>query len=616
MLDLIIVVGFIIYAVTSGFRARSKASQSLREYFLAGGTVSGWKAGISMAATQFAADTPLLVTGLIATGGVFLLWRLWIYGIAFLMMGFVLSALWRRSGILTDAELTEIRYSGRWVLALRVLKAFYYGTVINCVVMAMVLVAAMRIAEIFLPWHSWLPDTVYQPLLHLSEATGLSLGVSATGLPDAVNTTNNLISIFAIVGFTALYSMTGGLRSVVSTDVMQFALAMIGTAVYAVVVIDHIGGLGALGHRLIELYGSVRAEHMLSFAPSAEEAILPFLVIIGLQWFFQMNSDGTGYLAQRSMACKSDRGARTAGVVFAWAQILARSLIWLVIGVGLLAVYPFGPESAAGEGFAAAREITFVTGIKEMLPPGVTGFMLTGLLAALASTIDTHLNWGASYWSNDIYQRLVCQRWLNRKPKGHELVIIARLSNLLVLVIALTIMANLGSIQEAWFISLLFGAGMGSVLVLRWLWERINLFSEVAAMAVSLIAAPILLFATDQEWIRLLTMAVVSTAAAVAAAYLTPRTDISILKAFYERVRPPGFWSHTARAVGDNPREPLRRLRWGVTATVTCSVSLFLTLVGLGQLLVRLPGDPLWWPILSTLFGLALIPVWWRKVKA
>jgi SSS family solute:Na+ symporter len=153
MLDLLIVIGFVIYAVTAGFRARSKASQSLREYFLAGGTVSGWKAGVSMAATQFAADTPLLVTGLIATGGIFLLWRLWIYGIAFLMMGFVLSALWRRSGILTDAELTEIRYSGRWVLGLRVLKAFYYGTVINCVVMAMVLVAAMRIAEIFLPWN-------------------------------------------------------------------------------------------------------------------------------------------------------------------------------------------------------------------------------------------------------------------------------------------------------------------------------------------------------------------------------------------------------------------------------------------------------------------------------
>jgi SSS family solute:Na+ symporter len=164
MLDLLIVLAFIAYAVTSGFRARGKASESLEEYFLAGKTLKGWQAGTSMAATQFAADTPLLVTGLIATAGIYAVWRLWIYGIAFLLLAFVFSAHWRRAGVLTDAELTEIRYSGRGVLPLRVLKALYYGTVINCVVLAMVLVAAIRIAEVFLPWHLWLPAGVYDPV--------------------------------------------------------------------------------------------------------------------------------------------------------------------------------------------------------------------------------------------------------------------------------------------------------------------------------------------------------------------------------------------------------------------------------------------------------------------
>ncbi len=158
MIDLLIVTLFVIYAVSTGFRARRKASQNLQEYFLAGRTLSGWRAGLSMAATQFAADTPLLVTGLIATGGIFLVWRLWVYGLGFLMIAFIFAACWRRAGVLTDAELTEIRYSGPGVLPLRILKALYYGTVMNCVVIAMVLIAAVRIAEVFLLWHEWLPE--------------------------------------------------------------------------------------------------------------------------------------------------------------------------------------------------------------------------------------------------------------------------------------------------------------------------------------------------------------------------------------------------------------------------------------------------------------------------
>jgi len=612
MIDLIIVLLFIAYAISAGFRARRKASRNLQEYFLAGKTIRGWQAGLSMAATQFAADTPLLVTGLIATGGVFLLWRLWIYGIAFLLMGFVFAAGWRRAGVLTDAELTEIRYSGRGVLALRVLKAIYYGTVINCVVMAMVLVAAMRIAEVFLPWHTWLPAGFYDTLLRGVEWVGLSLGESASGLDPAVATTNNLISIVIILSFTALYSMTGGLRSVVATDVMQFSLAMVGTVIYAVVVINHVGGLGQLGSRVVELYGAVDAGRLLSFAPTGGEVLLPFLVVIGLQWFFQMNSDGTGYLAQRSMACSTDRGARIAGVIFAWVQILLRGFFWLLIGVGLLVIYPFGPEAAASAQFAAQREILFVTGINDLLPAGARGLMLTGLLAALASTIDTHLNWGASYWSNDIYQRLICHHWRKRTPKSYELVLAARLSNLLILVIAITIMANLGSIQTAWFISLLFGAGMGSVLVLRWLWERINLFSEVAAIAASLIVAPILLVTTDQEWVRLGLMALVSTIVAILITYVTPETNRQTLIRFYRKVQPAGLWRKTAGIAGDDPGSPLKRLLLGLRATGLCALSLFLTKVGTGKLIIHIPGESYLWPVLYLVLAFVLVPFWWK----
>ena len=619
MIDLLIVMTFVSLSIFTGLRARKKASQNLQEYFLAGKTLTGWKAGLSMAATQFAADTPLLVTGLIATGGIFLLWRLWIYGIAFLMMGFIFGASWRRAGVLTDAELTEIRYSGKGVLSLRVLKAVYYGTVINCIVLAMVLVAAVRISEVFLPWNEWLPPGLYDLLLTITKSLGLSIGAIYTAIDPAIATTNNLISILLILGFTALYSTTGGLRSVVVTDLMQFVLAMVGTFVYAFIIVDHVGGLGTMAEKVATIYGSGTADKLLSFGPPGGEMLMPFLIIIGIQWFFQMNSDGTGYLAQRTMACATDKDARIAALVFTWMQVLVRSLIWLVIGVGLLVIYPFTPEAASGDQFVAARELLFVTGIDDLLPIGIRGLMLTGLLAALASTIDTHLNWGASYWSNDVYNRLICNHWLKREPKNRELVLVARLSSVIILIIALIIMANLGSIQTTWFISLLFGAGIGSVLVMRWLWERINLHSELAAMAISLVLAPILLVATnagwirDEEWIRLSLMALFSTVAAVTVTYFTPRTDVKVLKAFYKRVNPVGFWRKTAALVDGDPRKPLNDFIGEAKTTLLTALSLFLMLIGAGKLLIRPPTESSFLPWLCIALSLFLIRFWWKN---
>lgn len=615
MLDILIVTAFVLYGLGSGLRARSKASQSLDEYFLAGRTIKGWRAGVSMAATQFAADTPLLVAGLVASAGVFALWRLWIYGLAFLLLAWLFASNWRRAGVLTDAEVTRVRYSGKAVVPLRLFKAVYYGTVINCVVLAMVLVAAIRIAEVFLPWQDWLPAGLYQGIASVIEASGIRLGESITGLDALTTSTNNLISIVLILVFTATYSITGGLRAVVQTDVMQFAVAMLGTAAYAWFVVDAAGGLGGLTERIVELYGLEQADKLLSFAPPAGvgEALLPFLVIVGMQWLFQMNADGTGYLAQRSMACPTDRQARIAGLVFTWLQILVRSLFWLAISLGLLVLYPFTPVDAAADGFVAAREALFVSGIDELLPPGIRGLMLVGLLAALASTVDTHLNWGASYWSNDVYRAVVAPKLLKREARDAELVLVARLSNVVILLIAMAIMANLGSIQMAWFISLLFGAGMGAVLVLRWLWERINLYSELAAMLVSLITAPLLLhfFGTDQEqeWIRLGLMSLITSSAAILVTFVTPATDDATLQAFYRKVRPFGFWGRTAALCGDDGRARAD-FRSRVLAVGLTALSLYSLLIGIGRLAFPAPEGGQWLSWLCLAFGLALLPVW------
>ncbi len=617
MIDLVIVIAFVAYAMYSGLAARRTASTGLQEYFLAGRTVKGWRAGVSMAATQFAADTPLLVVGLIASGGIFLIWQLWVYGIAFLMMGFVFAAHWRRAGVLTDAEFTELRYSARGALALRTVKALYYGTLINCVVLAFVLVAAVRIAEVFLPWHEWLPNDFFQSLVQLTRVTGLSIGSTVSGHDADIASTNNAISIILLMSFTLFYSATGGLRSVIATDVMQFSLAMLGTLAYAFVMVNATGGLSELSDRIVEIYGQAKAAELLSFSPTGEALLLPLLVIIALQWFFQMNSDGTGYLAQRSMACRTDRDARVAAVVFSWLQIVLRSLIWIVIGLSLLVLYPFDPLAAGGDDFIASREMLFVQGIDDLLQPGLRGLMLTGLLAALASTIDTHLNWGASYWSNDLYDRLACRAWLKRTPGNRELVWVARWSNVLILVLALIVMSQLGSIQQGWKMSLLLGAGTGSVLVLRWLWERINLYSELAAIIVALIASGLLLHffpEPDQEWLRLASMALLSTVAAVGITFFTPPTEQRVLLAFYQRVRPVGWWRKTAAANNEDGAIALLRLRRDALMVVTGSVSLLFMLVGLGRLLIRAPGDSTLVSLVFVGIAIAAFPFWWSAV--
>lgn len=616
-LDVSILVAFVAWSVAAGLRARRRASRSLDEYYLAGREVRGWKAGISMAATQFAADTPLLFSGLIAVAGIFALWRLWVYGLAFLLMGFLFAAFWRRARILTDAELVEVRYSGRWRLPLRLTKAVYFGLVINSAVLGFVLLATFQISELFFPWHAWLPETAYGALSGAVERLGIELSTGAAPYGPLLATTNNLISIVLLLFFVGLYSTTGGLRGVIASDLFQFGLAMAGSIAFAAILVWESGGFGALIARIIDLYGAERAGRMLSFTPTVEGALMPFLVIMGLQWLFQMNSDGTGYLAQRCMACESDRDARIAAAVFAWVQILGRSLVWLVIGVGLLAFYPFAPADTLDPAFTASRERTFLAGISDLLPTGVRGLMVTTLVAALASTIDTHLNWGSSYLTNDVYKRFVCRSWLQREAAGGELVFVARASSVLVLLAGCLVAANLDSIQQGWRISLLFGAGIGAVLVLRWVWERINIQSEFAAMAIAIVAGPILLWALpedDMEWIRLGVMVLVSTGGTVLVALVSRPTDRDVLVTFYRTVRPIGFWGRTARLAGDDPASLRAALGRTLLATVACAASLFLTLIGIAKLILPLPHETWFLPVLSILGAALLAPLWWRRL--
>lgn len=627
-IDIIIILAFIAYAISSGLSSKDVAGESLDEYFLAGRSLPGWKAGLSMAATQFAADTPLMVTGLVATAGVFSLWRLWIYGLAFLFMGFVLASSWRRSGVLTDAELTELRYGKKPAAVLRGIKAIYFGTVFNCMVLGFVLLAATRIAEPFLLWDQWsfFPDSLHQVFVNLAEWIDTPITAKVTGDDVWIRSANNLISILAIVTITTFYSTTGGLRSVVNTDVVQFGLMMVGTVLFAGYVVGEVGGLAGLPDAIRERFADggpagIEADAILSFTPStAHEASFAVCLLFAVQWFAQMNSDGTGYLAQRSMACKSDRDAKQAAIWFTVAQVLVRSLVWLPLILGLLLLFP--PDLSLGrEAMQVDREYSFVLGIAS-LPAGIKGLMVTGMLAALASTVDTHLNWGSSYWTNDIYKRFVCQSWLKKEPTPKSLVRVARVANIGILLIGLIIMTQLGSIAAAWQTSLVLGAGMGGVLVLRWLWWRLTAWGELSAIIGSIVLLPILSATvngdtTEGNAIRLLIMFVGSTATGVVVSFITGPEEMEKLISFYKKARPPGYWGPVATAAGLDPAQQVRRLWRGLAATALAGLSIFSVLTCIGSLLIDSPA-PTWFPIralwlvLVGAVGVGLIPVWWK----
>ena len=624
-IDVLILMAFIAYALFSGLKHKDKASENLEEYFLAGRSLKWWQAGVSMAATQFAADTPLLVVGLVATAGIFSLWQLWIYALSFLLMGFLLAGPWRRSNVLTDAELTEIRYSGDKATVLRGVKAIYFGTIFNCTVLAMVLLAATRIAEPFLLWNEWLPEGVYQFFLSLVEWVGVPFTVNLENQSLLwILSTNNLLSIFSIVFVTALYSTVGGLRAVVTTDVVQFFIMMTGTLIYMLVVINETGGLSEISTQIQSLYfqstpNGITPSEILAFTPSqAFDVSVSLLCVFSLQWLIQMNSDGTGYLAQRSMACKSDSDAQFAAILFTFLQVLLRSIFWLPIALGLMILFPM-ELGISPEIYTAHRETTFVLGIRDFLPIGAKGLLLTSMLAALASTVDTHLNWGSSYWTNDLYKRILFEKILKKSPDPKNLVWVARLSNIGILLIALFIMAHLESIQSAWKGSLLIGAAMGIPLLLRWFWWRMNAWGEIASIVVATICVPLFLKMDVSNHESLLSIAGISFVATMSAVFIKGPEERGVLNKFYNRVQPSGFWGPVAQEFNKTQSLSLNSFFENIFHMALCALTCFGLLVGMGTLLVG-GTPPVWFPnsILWSIFCVALAlgvaPVWWRSL--
>ncbi|APG64939.1 Na+:solute symporter [Tenacibaculum todarodis] len=451
-LDYCIIGGFFLFSLIIGLWVSKTAGKNTSEYFLSGRNMPWWLLGVSMVATTFAADTPGLVTELVRKNGVSGNWVWWAMLLTGMLTVFFYAKLWRKSGITTDLEFYEIRYSGKVASFLRGFRAIYLGVIFNIITMAGVCLAGAKIANILL---------------------GISQGEML------------LYSSIIVV----IYSSLGGLKGVLITDFVQFIIAMVGS-VWATIYIVNLPEIGGLTQLLTHENVSGQLAMLPDF--SDKEAlitlfIIPFAVQWWSTWYPGAEPGGGGYIAQRMLAAKDEKNATWATLFFNFAHYALRPWPWIIVGLASLVVFPniesinttFPNLSAEMQGHdvAYAAMMTY-------LPTGLLGIVLTSLIAAFMSTISTQLNWGSSYIVNDFYGRFI-----NQKATENQKVIVGKTTTVLLMVCAALFSFYLQSAKDVFDLLLQIGAGTGLLFILRWFWSRINPYSEIAAMLISFLIA-------------------------------------------------------------------------------------------------------------------------------
>jgi len=554
-IDWLIVGVFLLISVAIGLAVRRVAGQSLESYFVSNRSVGWWLAGTSIAATAFSSDTPLLITGMVRRKGIWGVWEVWALGISTMLAVFVFAKLWKRANVMTEVELVELRYGGRAAAFLRGFKAVYWGLLYNCFIIGVWPVTGMSKV--------------------LQETTGFER-------KDA---------IIASVLLGATYTSMSGLWGVLLTDAFQFIWAMVGAVILAVAAVRAVGGLDVLAARL---HGTPYLDVIppVDHAAGAQMLTSPFGWFLGLvlvQWWAWKNTDGGGVVVQRLVSCKNERHAMLSVLWFNIAHYCIRSWPWVITALASLVLIPNHLLlNAAG---AVDHERAYPRLITTLLPVGLRGVLVASFFAAFLSTISTQLNWGASYLVNDGYKRFV-----NRHaPERHYLVVARILPFVLALGGMLVAFFN-DSIGASYTWILNLTAGIGPVYLLRWLWWRVNPWSEITAMSASL---PVLLMRPHVlrwlgwpggELVELLFMALGTAAVWMPVTLLTAPVDRGALKTFYARVRPPGIWRTVAVASGHRERWAVSVLQW-----IVATFALLATTVGPLQVMVGPRVQGWWW---------------------
>jgi Na+/proline symporter len=551
-IDWIIVAAYFGLTAAVGFAFTKRGGESLGEYFLSGRKVSWWLAGASMVATTFAADTPLVVTGLVASNGVAGNWIWWNFVMSGMLTVFLFARLWRRANVMTDVEFAEIRYSGPPAAFLRGFRALYLAIPINLIILGWVTRAMIEVLTI-------------------------SLGISP------------YLAVGICFVITVAYSVAAGMWAVLWTDLVQFVLMMTAVIILAVYAVEAVGGMEALKAGVIDHFGSETAA--LSVLPVSLGAdgivtyawmpLLTLTVFLTVQWWAAWypgaEPGGGGYVAQRIFSAKTERDGVLATLFFQVAHYALRPWPWIVTGLATLILYPNLEDREAG----------YVHAFVDLLPTPWRGFMLAGFAAAYMSTVATQLNWGASYLVNDFYKRFIRK---NETEKHY--VAVSRLATIFLFFASIFVTWQLTSIEQAWRFLLAMGAGTGLVLILRWYWWRINAWSEISAMVTSFAVATVAMLTIPGRFaagdpnadatIMLVTVAI-TTVVWVTVTFATSPEPDRVLETFYSRVRPGGpGWARISVAAGYG-REPIPGGALAWTNWVAGVVAVYATLFGIGK---------------------------------
>jgi Na+/proline symporter len=550
-LDWLIVAASLLICFGPALFFADRAGRNTSEFFASGRAVPWWLAGLSMVATTFSADTPNLVTDIVRRNGVAGNWVWWAFVLTGVATVFFYARLWRRSGVLTDLEFYELRYSGKAASAVRGFRALYLGLFFNCMIMAAVNLATCKIAGILFGLDRW------QTLV----------------LVGVLNVT---------------FAAFSGLWGVLVIDMIQFFMKMTAViaAAYFAVTSAQVGGLHALVTKVSAISGPGGVNY-LSFLPDFTNnwdlAVAVFIMPIAVQWWavwYPGSEPGGGsYIAQRMLASKTEKDALSAVLFFNIAHYVFRPWPWILVALCSLIVYPELPDiqrafpnlepRLLGHDIAYPAMLTF-------LPSGFLGLMVGGLIAASSSTILTHLNWGASYIVHDFYRRFI-----NTDADERHYVLAGRLATAGIFVGAAASVYLLDTAKDVFDVILQVGAGTGLLYLVRWFWWRVNAWCEIVAMVSSFLVSIGLLVLRTQgvvfsTHIALVVTVAITTVCWVATAYLGPETDRAVLVNFYRAIHPAGpGWDPIRKLAGDVPQSvadrdniPLALLGWvaGCTA--------------------------------------------------
>ena len=571
-LDWTIVGVYFTISLVVGIWASKQAGQDTKSFFLAGRNMPWWLLGVSMVATTFSTDTPNLVTDLVRQDGVAGNWAWWAFLLTGMLTVFVYAKLWRRSGVLTDIEFYELRYSGKAAAFLRGFRALYLGLVFNVLVMGAVSLAAVKFGEIVLGLPGW-------------------------------------VTLAFACSITLAYSALGGLKAVIITDFVQFTLAMIGSVwgMFYILGLPEIGGLS-------KLISHPNVIDKIALIPDLSDPNLwvPVLLVpLAVQWWASYypgaEPGGGGYIAQRMFSAKDESNAVGATFLFNVAHYALRPWPWILIALSSLIIFPeladiknaFPnlPADKLGHDVAYPAMLT-------LLPSGLLGLVAASLIAAFMSTMSTQLNLGASYLVNDFYHRFI-------KPDASEkqLVMAGRLFTVVSIILGGGLGLLLTSAGQAFTLLLMIGAGTGMIYILRWFWWRINAYTEIVAMVSSIIISGYFNFANVglEDWQKIVIGALLTTIVWILATYLTPPDDEETLRNFVKKVNPGGpGWTKYSDGISSEP--------WPVPNGILCMVlgcvAVYGFLLGVGQLIYGQTGLGIIICGLGTVSSFGLYKLW------